>query len=436
MVLTSLEKQVEAFALSAETEYAFPPELSVEERKVVKNSAKKFGLSSDSFGMGAERCIHIFKLGGSLAPALKPIEYSVKNTFVDEPVDPSQPSDSVLGPVSQSMPAGAFQDHLSAEVAEGCVTDVSKEPLEERPKEEETLQAVSNRSTEDVAEMTSEGDTGSTVESDSHETAREMYSVKNTIKNSFLHFEETDAKENEDPRIIQSMPNGKFAEAVQAEHAKALMATPAKAVAKPQVLPENMEEPQGMTFPSTPNAETSYKVLDSQYPSQEPAVSVLAPAVWNPAAPVCPMAPIVECSPKVAVSGPAVPMPPPGPPPRLAPGTPVAVCGLVNQPAFNGLHGAVSAFDEQCGRYNIMLDMGAGNQKLVKLKVENLVVSQPPLMTMPPQVQQPQAPSYEMAVQAQMQPQATGYEMPGWTNASYEIPPSNPKPALKLELMV
>merc|ERR1719321_1284395 len=113
---------------------------------------------------------------------------------------------------------------------------------------------------------------------------------------------------------------------------------------------------------------------------------------------------------------PPVPMPPTGPPSRMAVGTTVVVCGLVNQPAFNGLHGAVSAFDEQCGRYNIMLDMGAGNQKLVKLKVENLVVSQPPLMTMPPQVQQPQAPSYEMAVQAQMQPQvqqpqAPSYEM-------------------------
>merc|ERR1719456_1795261 len=126
------------------------------------------------------------------------------------------------------------------------------------------------------------------------------------------------------------------------------------------------------------------------------------------------MAPIVESSPTAAVSMPAVPMPPPGPPPRMALGTPVVVCGLVNQPAFNGLHGVVSAFDEQCGRYNIMLDMGAGNQRMVKLKAENLVVSQPPLMTMPPQVQQPQAPSYERAVQAQMQPQATGYEMPGW----------------------
>merc|ERR1719443_2415743 len=98
------------------------------------------------------------------------------------------------------------------------------------------------------------------------------------------------------------------------------------------------------------------------------------------------MTPIVESSHTAAVSLQAAPVGLP----CLTPGTPVAVCGLVNQPAFNGLHGAVSAFDEQCGRYNIMLDMGAGSQRLVKLKAENLAVSQPPLMTMPPQVMQPQ----------------------------------------------
>jgi len=428
MVSASLEQQVEAFACGTETQYAFPAELSVEERKVVKNAAKKFGLSSDSFGMGAERCIHIFKKGGSTTPALQPIVYSVKNTFVDEPVDPSQPVDRVLGPASQSMPAGAFQDHLSAEVVESCVADVLKESFEESPKEE-VLPVVASASlpttVEDSADASWEGDTSSTVESDSHDTTRETYCVKNTIKNTFLHFEETDAKENADPRIIQSMPNGKFAEAIQAEQTKAAMAAAAEASGRPQALSENLEESQGMTFPSTPNAETSYnKAFHNNTPTvqwtqapQEASVSVLAPAVWNPAAHFCPMAPIVESSPTAA----AVPMPPPGPPPCLALGTPVVVCGLVNQPAFNGLHGAVSAFDETCGRYNIMLDMGAGSQRMVKLKAENLVLSQPPLMPMQPQVQ----------------PQPTGYDMnAGWTNVGYEVPTSNVKPALKLELMV
>merc|ERR1719456_1717311 len=112
------------------------------------------------------------------------------------------------------------------------------------------------------------------------------------------------------------------------------------------------------------------------------------------------MAPIVESSPTAAVSMPAVPMPPPGPPPRLALGTPVVVCGLVNQPAFNGLHGAVNAFDEQCGRYNIMLDLGAGSQRMVKLKTENLVMVQPPIMPMQSQMQ----PQLQPQVQPQVQP--------------------------------
>eukprot|EP00746_Dinoflagellata_sp_MGD_P083799 gnl/MRDRNA2_/MRDRNA2_33323_c0_seq2.p1 gnl/MRDRNA2_/MRDRNA2_33323_c0~~gnl/MRDRNA2_/MRDRNA2_33323_c0_seq2.p1 ORF type:complete len:452 (-),score=114.49 gnl/MRDRNA2_/MRDRNA2_33323_c0_seq2:337-1692(-) len=448
----TLEKQVEAFARGVETEYAFPASLSVEERKEVKNAAKKFGLSSDSFGMGAERRIHIFQPSSSSKPALKPIVYSVKNTFVDEPVDPSQPIHSVA-PATQSMPAGALQDHLSAEVAESCVADVLKESLEESPKEEVPPVIVSNQglssTAEDSAELYSEGETRSTVESDSQEANRERYSVKNTIKNTFIHFEETDAKENADPRIVQSMPNGKFSEAIQAEQAKTATAA-VEAVSK--LSSENPEESQGnqMMFPSTPNGESRYKDFPDGTPTvhwtppQDPTISVLAPAVWNPTAPFNPMAPIVESSPTAAVSMPPVPMPPGGPPPRMAVGTAVVVCGLVNQPAFNGKHGTVSAFDESCGRYDIMLDMGAGSpKKMVKLKAENLVISQAPLMPMQSQVQppmQPQVTQVQPQVQPQMLPQvqaqATGYEMQGWTNVGYEMPISNPKPALKLELMV
>lgn len=429
-----LERQVEAFACGTETEYAFPSTLTIEERKVVKNAAKKFGLESDSFGMGSERCIHIFKRGGSSSVALKPIVYSVKNTFVDEPVDPSQPSDNaVVAPSSQSMPAGAFQEHLSNEVAEvvsGCAADAFKESCEENLEKEP---AVSNQSliatAEDSAEVSSprdsQCDTGSTIESDSHETNREI-SIKNSIKNTFLHFEETDAKENADPRIIQSMPNGKFAEAIQAERRAV-----ADAVARPQALSEN-QDVEGVRFPSTPNGETSYKAFDQSTvgaaegtptvqwtphaATQDTSVSVLPPAVWNPAASF-PMTPIVECSPTAGMSMPAAPLPPQAPPSLLAPGTPVVVFGLVNQPAFNGLVGAVSAFDEKCSRYNIMLDIGGGQQRMVKLKGENLALSQPPQM--------PQA------VQPQVQSQPPNYDMSGWQQAT-----SAAKPALKLELMV
>jgi len=439
----ALEKQVEAFACGTETEYAFPAELSVEERKVVKNAAKKFGLSSDSFGMGAERCIHIFKRASSSTPALKPIVYSVKNTFVDEPLDPSQPVVTpAVGPASQSMPAGAFQEHLSAEVAESCAVDALKESLEEL-NQEEALPAVPT-TVEDSVEVSSprssQGDmrhdsheTSSTAESDSHEANREI-SIKNSIKNTFLHFEETDAKENADPRIIQSMPNGKFAEAIQSEKMAA-----AEASGRPSAVSENAEV-EASSIPSTPQGEMVYDAFHNtagaapgtptvqwtpSATAQDPSVSVLPPAVWNPATNICPMTPIVECSPTAAVSMPVAPMPPPGPPPCLAPGTPVVVVGLVNQPTFNGLHGAVSAFDEQCGRYNIMLEMGAGQQRMVKLKAENLALSQPPQMAQPvqPQVQPHMLP--------QVQPQAPSYETPGWMPAV-----SNAKPALKLELMV
>merc|ERR1711907_810138 len=122
---------------------------------------------------------------------------------------------------------------------------------------------------------------------------------------------------------------------------------------------------------------------------------------------------------------PVAPMPPPGPPPCLAPGTPVVVVGLVNQPAFNGLHGAVSAFDEQCGRYNIMLDVGVGSQRMVNLKAENLVIAQQPLVPLQSQVQPQVQPQVQLQMPPQVPVQATGYEMPGWTNVGYEMPMSN-----------
>merc|ERR1719265_1008683 len=225
------------------------------------------------------------------------------------------------------------------------------------------------------------------------------------------------------------MPNGKFSEAIQAEQTKTATAA---AEAGSKVSSENPEESQGnqMMFPSTPNAESRYNkdfpdgTPTVQWtPPQDPTISVLAPAVWNPGAPFNPMAPIVESSPTVGVSMPPVPMPPAGPPPLMAVGTAVVVCGLINQPAFNGLHGTVSAFDEQCGRYNIMLDMGVGSQRMVKLKAENLVIAQAPLMPMQSQVQ----PQMQPQMPPQVQAPATGYEMPGWTNVGYEMPISNPK---------
>jgi len=60
----------------------------------------------------------------------------------------------------------------------------------------------------------------------------------------------------------------------------------------------------------------------------------------------------------------------------IAPGDWVCVQGLTKVPAFNGSHGTVQGFDEQTGRYSIVLTGEAGSQ-LAKVKLENLVLVTP-----------------------------------------------------------
>merc|ERR1719428_1412206 len=62
--------------------------------------------------MGSERRIHIFR---PAAPILKPVEYSVKNTFVDGIMTPPP---TLPGPAHQSMPVGGLQEHIAAEERE------------------------------------------------------------------------------------------------------------------------------------------------------------------------------------------------------------------------------------------------------------------------------------------------------------------------------
>jgi len=89
--MSPLLQQIEAFTSGTASEFAFPADLSVEERKLVKIEAEKLGLSSQSFGMGSERRIHIFKPTSSKTMAPEPVKYSVKNTFI-EPLDAWTPA--------------------------------------------------------------------------------------------------------------------------------------------------------------------------------------------------------------------------------------------------------------------------------------------------------------------------------------------------------
>jgi hypothetical protein len=457
---------MDVFLAGSTSEYAFPADLSVEDRKLVKTTAEKFGLSTKSFGMGSERRIHIFKPKASTEAALEAVKYSVKNTFVDGPVDPTAPSPALVGPAHQSMPVGELQAQLAAEELE-APTDLSSTLVEK-------LNTKLNK-TEESPRNSQSGD--STVDSES-EKQEDPSDPTICIKNSFVHFE-NDSDENGDPRIIQSMPNGKFAESIEAEKSEASTKRTRKPKAKPLPFSEDPEvsEAAAMVFPATPNAEMSYDALGphcatppaasasqtapvvqwapSNTAQQDSSVAVLPPANWTPSASsqllpenaaklqdsitaspdsITVLPPAVwnpQAAAQNGVNGgglmPQVPaqgipggsppqMAPQGPPPCFVPGTPVVLCGLASQPTFNGLRGTVAAFDPECGRFNIIVEIGANaTRRMVKVKFENLVhaPSTQPTAALPPvlppqplppqpvvhQVLPPQQPVYPYAPQ-------------------------------------
>merc|ERR1712118_424039 len=140
--------------------------------------------------------------------------------------------------------------------------------------------------------------------------------------------------------------------------------------------------------------------------------TVLAPAVWEnesssvaiPATQGTPQGPVQglqqESTPPMPPQGAAPPMqtqgagpaPPPAMPPQGAapahfmPGTHVVLQGLASQPDFNGLRGTVSAFDANCGRYNVFIEIGSNAaRRMVKVKFQNLLLAQPPCSVAPVQ---------------------------------------------------
>merc|ERR1719316_36693 len=162
----------------------------------------------------------------------------------------------------------------------------------------------------DESPRISDADTSSTKDSDS-----ESQDPTISIKNTFVHVE-IDSKETADPRIIQSMPAGTFAEHIEAEKA----ATAGSQGRRPLALSDdamNEVEASVMIFPSTPNAEDQM-IMSGGHREAVPqwmlpsiatpeSITVLPPAFWAPPAPQMP-----------AQGPPQMPAPmlPQGPPPQ------------------------------------------------------------------------------------------------------------------------
>jgi len=62
----------------------------------------------------------------------------------------------------------------------------------------------------------------------------------------------------------------------------------------------------------------------------------------------------------------------------LQPGTQIMVEGLVRAPGFNGLAGVVQFYEQDTGRYSVLLALPAGGMQQAKIKGENLRLLAPP----------------------------------------------------------
>jgi len=105
------------------TSCQLPCSLNAEQRKHVKKVVEQYDdLTCESFGMGKERTMHLFKqklqenaLGGNQISDSSPHRVTVKNTFIDDWIDAeSTPTDER---VVQSMPHNMFGRCLKAEIS-------------------------------------------------------------------------------------------------------------------------------------------------------------------------------------------------------------------------------------------------------------------------------------------------------------------------------
>lgn len=118
------------------TSVELPPTLDAEQRKRAKKIIEQHpNLKCESYGLGQDRQMHVFKrpsgeyqtrnyVGGDSISECSPQSVSVKNTFIDDWIQPDgMPAD---GRIVQSMPHNMFAQRLSAEMS-GHVPSTVKE---------------------------------------------------------------------------------------------------------------------------------------------------------------------------------------------------------------------------------------------------------------------------------------------------------------------
>lgn len=300
------------------TSLELPAELTSEQKRQAKKLAEAYpDVKSQSFGMGADRRLHLFKQGRT------PVR--VKNTFIDDFVgdefkqgDGAEPavcrtlpdrftreeSEDVLSPLLQHVGAQRTPSKQQAP----CDSALAEQQAPARPALDRSYTSTSMTSTRS-------GDQSVVSQPPLPEGFRF------TVRDTFIHIEGGDGDTVAKERATQSMPDGSFHRHLEAERELRNRAQAAASTAAANAVAEASQAFQSM--PQIP-----------------------APAIAE----------------------------------ALSAGTEVTIEGLVKLPAFNGLTGTVDSLDEATNRYNVYLDApaGAGGSRWAKVKLENLRLRMPP----------------------------------------------------------
>lgn len=202
------------------------PCMSAAQRKQAKKLADQHPeLKCESYGFGAERQLHLFKVPcAATAPAAaEPRAVRVKNTFIDDWVAAEGGEGAAEPIVFRSMPTGLSSRGLLPSSGEGDspVDSARWGQSQQQPVDTSPVcsTAASIIESSPLLSTDSGSSLGSPVSSNREPPAvPELPTLPEgvEVRNTFIHFEETTA----DERVVQSMPHGMFRQCLMEEAAQ------------------------------------------------------------------------------------------------------------------------------------------------------------------------------------------------------------------------
>lgn len=289
------------------------PPMPAGQRKHVKAIADTYpSLVCESFGIGSERCIHIFKRDSGKDGTGS---VSVKNTFIDDWITPVGDDDALEPVVFRSMPSQLPDSPARLPDAVGVQTSkLDLSPINEGSPKFSLADAFSLQGQKQV-----DGYKSLPVEEQRSGGVRNCVGALPTllggfkVRNTFIHIDTM----SPDDRSVQSMPHDMFRQCLQEEMTHI--------------------DGAGTTCDGQDNADVS---AVTQHAPQQDALPH-----------TCEASDVFK------------------------PGTQVIIQGLTKIPAFNGQSGIVERLDEATGRYSVKLTTGGpGIPKFAKVKADNLCV--------------------------------------------------------------